>query len=483
MSVLGIIDIGTSALTAQKTALDVTSQNISNVNTPGYSRQTAILESSPAGYDGFQAATGGVRVSTITRSYDQFLMSQITSESSSNGQLTTMQSALQNIQSLFSNSDTSGLGVAMQNFFNAWQDLSMNPQGVAERQTVLSTAQTLVGEFHNISDNLNSVKSLANQSLTTITSDINQKTQQIAALNEQIVTAEQTGSDCNALLDSRDQLIKDLAGKVGISYYQNQDGSMAVNLAGGPSLVQGNSSATLSLSVDSGNSNYYNVIITPPNGGDSTDITPLLVRSGGSSGELGGTLALRDTTVNQFLSQLDELASTIANQVNSLHTAGYGLDGSTGINFFTPPPAPTPPATFTSGYSSTIGLNVNDINQIAAASSNPTATNSTGNNVNALQIANLNNLSLPMTGGSTTLTGFYSAMVGSVGLAAQTNQNDVTQSNAVLQQLNTMRNSSAGVSLDEELAGLVNYQKAFEGAAKLITTGQEMLDTILGMVH
>jgi flagellar hook-associated protein 1 FlgK len=162
--------------------------------------------------------------------------------------------------------------------------------------------------------------------------------------------------------------------------------------------------------------------------------------------------------------------------VNSAHTAGFGLNGATGINFFTPPAS-------VSGFSAGIAVSVASTDAIAAASTDPTQPGGgSGNNVSALAIADLANKKLTMTGGSTTLTGFYSSTVGKVGLAVQNTNTDASQSRAMLTQLNNLRDSVSGVSLDEELANLIKYQKAYQGAAQLISSGQQMMDTILNMI-
>ncbi len=484
MSVMGLLEIGRSALSAQTVAIGVTGENISNVNTPGYSRQSAILET--ATYDPSQKlATGnGVVVASIQRSFDRFLQTQINTAISASGQQSTMQTALQRVEPLFGDLTGNGLGTSLQNFFSAWQDLAMNPQGVAERQSVLAKAQTLMDDFHQINSSLNAVKSDANQSLLTITSGINTTAGQIAALNSQIRTAQLSGGNTNQLRDSRDLLIQDLSKKVGISTLEQSDGTVNVSLSRGPQLVEGDRSASLSLRDDPANSGFSSIILTPPGGGAGTDVTPLVSGSDGTSGVLGGTLQVRDSLINGYQANLDELASALATQVNGVHAAGFGLNGSTGVNFFTPPAAPTPPATFTAGFSRTIALNVNSTDAIAAAAVDPTlAGNGTGNNVTALALADLGGTTLSLTGGSNTLSGFYGSLVGKVGLAVQTSNQDVTQSSTMLNQLNIYRDSTSGVSLDEELIALTKYQKAFQGAARLITTGQEMMDTVLNMVR
>lgn len=482
MGDMSIMDIGRTALAAQKAAIEVTGQNIANVNTPGYSRQSAILKSAPV--DPGTGVGGGVLIDSIQRTYDRFLQMQINTAIASNGKQGTEQSALQRIEPLFSDLVGNGPGTALQDFFNSWQDLAMNPQGAAERQSVLAKAQTLVDNFHQVSSALNSVMQDANQSLVPITSNINTITKQIADLNGMIRSALQSGSNTNQLYDSREQLVQGLSRIVGVTCIEQADGTVNVSLTGGPQLVTDARAATLSLQSDPANSGFSNIIITPAAGGASSDITALITGAGANSGQLGGTLQVRDTLIRGYLANLDELASSLATQVNSVHAAGFGMSGSTGVNFFTAPAAPVPPATYTAGYSGAIALNISSVNSIAAAAVDPTLPGGgTGNNSNALAIADLANKTLSMSGGSYTLAGFYGSLVGKVGLATQTANMNTTQGTTLLKQLNSFRDSASGVSLDEELLALTKYQKAFQGAARLITTGQEMMDTVLNMIR
>jgi flagellar hook-associated protein 1 FlgK len=481
MSVSDILQIGVTALFAQKTALSVTGENIANVNTPGYSKQSVILEPGRTNLvNGFPVGSG-VQVDSIRRVYDDFLQHQLVSANSANGGYNTQQTALQRVQQLFNEFSTDGLGKSLNDFFNAWQDLANNPSGQAERQAVLAQAQTVVSSFHQLNSSLSLVKSNANQSLQGETSDINDKLKQIANLNDQISQLEFQGATANEMRDSRDQLLQDLAGKVAITSRENANGTVTVTLPQGATLVDGNKAATFSLKADPANAGFYGVMLTPPGASTPQDVTSILAGSGANQGEIGATLQVRDSLVKPFLDGLDELASNLATQVNTLHSAGFDLNGATGVNFFTPPSGSP---TLTPGYSSLIDLNITSGDQIAAAASNPTlAGNGTGDNVKALSIANLAIASIPMSGGASTLDGFYNSLVAKSGVAVQGAERGVTQSQSSITQLQQMRDSSAGVSLDEELTNLMTYQKAYEGAAKVITTGTEMLDTVLGLIR
>jgi flagellar hook-associated protein 1 FlgK len=466
MSVSDVLQIGVSALFAQKTALSVTGENIANVNTPGYSKQTVNLEPGRTNLvNGFPVGSG-VQVDSISRVYDNFLQQQIVTANSANGGYNTQQTALQRVQQLFNEFSTSGLGADINSFFNAWQDLSDNPSGTAERQAVLAQAQAVVSDFHQMNSSLSLVQSDANQSLQGETSDINDKLKQIANLNDQISQLEFQGGTANEMRDSRDKLLQDLAAKVPITTRDNSNGTVTVTLPQGATLVDGNKAATFSL-LDPA------VMLTPPGATTSLDVTSVLAGSGANQGELGATLQVRDSLVKPFLDGLDELASSLASALNTQHLKGVDLKGNPGLNFFTPP---TGSLTLTSSLIVNPAITSGD--QIAAAMGNT----GTGDNQNALAIADLANATNLISGVTTTLDGFYNSLVAQSGVAVQGAQQGATQSQNSITQLGQMRDSASGVSLDEELTNLMAYQKAYEGAAKLITTGTEMMDTVLGMI-
>jgi flagellar hook-associated protein 1 len=481
MSINLLMDIGSSALTAQRIALEVTGENVTNVNTPGYSRQSAVLTPGVSTVVNGLTLGGGVAVDTIQRSYDSFLQGQLADANAASGQASTSSSTMQQIQPLFNDLTTSGLGSSLQDFFSAWQDLSANPQGVPERQAVLSKGQELVDDFHRISGSLGDIKANMNQSLVGWTSDVNDSLKQVASLNAQIKEVEAVGGQANEIRDQRDLLIRDLSQKVGIKSTEQSDGTLTVTLPypNGQTLVSENTAATFSLQTNatSGNSD---VILTPV-GGAASNVTSFIGGPDNSRGAIGAMLEIRDTVVDQYQGKLDELASTLAAQVNSVHAAGYGLPttanptGTTGLDFFAVPSG-------TTGAAANIQLNVSSASDIAASDSD-TSVGGTGNNKNAQNIANIYNASIAMTGGNQTLGDFYTGLVGQVGVDVQNAGRADTQTAATLTQLNNLRESQSGVSLDEELTNLTKYQMAYQGAAKLITVGTQMMDTVLGLIQ
>lgn len=484
MSINSLLETGKTALNAQKLALEVTGENITNVNTPGYSRQTTILETAPTTIERGFPLGNGVKVAAVQRTYDAFLARQINSQNAVNGQGQTSNAALQRVQTLFNEFTTSGLGQSLQGFFNAWQDLTANPQGVPERQAVLSQAQQVVDDFHNISTSLTGVKNDMDASLSGTTSTMNHYLQQIATLNKEIKVVEiQSGGNANEMRDQRDLLIKQLSQNVGVNFAEQPDGQVNVTLPNGDALVTGSNAGSFSLQPNAANSGYNDVMLTPAGGGAPINETAYLEGAATPGGTIVGSLQIRDSVVNGYLSNLDELAANLATQVNTVHAAGFGLtSASTGLNFFTPPAA-VPPAT-SPGYSATIALNISSVNDVAAADADPASlAGGTGNNINAQNIADIYNKPVAMSSGTMTLESFYNGLVGKVGVDVQNAEQTETQSSGLLKQLDNLRESNSGVSLDEELSNLVKYQKAYEGAAKLINVGTDMLDTVLGLVR
>jgi flagellar hook-associated protein 1 FlgK len=381
-----------------------------------------------------------------------------------------LQTNMASIEQLFPDLTTDGLGKSIQDYFNAWQNLSVNPQGTPERQAVISSGQQVAQNFQQINAYLNNIKTAANQSLEGLTNDINDKLKNIATLNVQIQQAGNAGANANVLLDQRDQLVRDLSKKIGVNYKAESDGSMTVTLSSDPSQTLVSGSKYGAFSVQTNINNQYDIYLTQAGAASSA-----VINLSGSKGEIGGTLKVRDQIVDDYLSKLDELAYNIATEVNSVHAAGYGLDNSTGNDFFTNSAVVT-------GYSALISVAVTDPDQLAAADTDVVA-NGKGNNTNALTIAGLASKPVSSSAGSITMSSFYNALVGSVGVGVQNANRAKDLSDSVLTQLGNLRESQSGVSMDEEMTNLLNYQKAYEGSAKMISAVAEMMDTIIIMVR
>jgi len=463
MSLNSIIQIGMSGVSAYQVATEVTGENIANVNTPGYSRQRVVLETAPqSSSNGFSLGTG-VTVTGVQRYYDGLLQQQMATAQTTLGYDTTKSNVLQQIEPTFNEVSTNGLGAAISTFFGSWQDLSLNPTGTAERQAVLTSAQTLVDNFHAVSTALSDTVTAQNTSLVATTDSINATLKSIAQLNGQIKTTQMASGNANELKDQRDQLVQDLSKQIGITSTENSDGTTDIKFAdGGAALVTGQQAGAFSL--DQTNPNKYVVQLTAAgSAGPATTVTP-------TQGVLGATLALRDTIIPGYQSQVDLLATTIASKVNTLQASGADLTGAAGIALFAP--ATTSAATIA------INPAITGTSQIAAAASGSAA--NSGDNSNALAMAALQNDTTTMAG--STFSGSYNTLVSKVGLDVQSIKNTVSRDEAFSSQLSTLRESNSGVSLDEELTNLVTYQRSYQASSKIITTATAMMDTVLGLI-
>jgi len=431
MSISAIFNSASTSLAAQRAALDVTSENISNVNTEGYSRQRVIMETGPTTTQNGLPVGGGVYVASVQRIYDNVLNKQINDGTSLQGNNDSKLQTLQQVEPYLNEISGNAIGDAMQGLSDSWQSLSLNPAGISERQTVLGKAQILVDTFHQVSDGIINAQNFADQSLTAVAIDVTSKAKEIADLNTQILTTEQASGNANELRDRRDLLIQNLSKQVGISYTEQSDG-MKVTLLGGETLVSGAQYATLYTNEGISGVTSNEVRITaagaPPsatNPAGDANVTSTIGGSNNSKGAIGGLLYARDTAMPAYLGKLDELAYNLAYQVNNQHFDGWNLNNETGIDFFSPPAASLPPASATvyAGYSSSIGVAVTSTNQIAAADTNP-AIGGIGNNKNALLLAGVANTQVAFSGGVlSTTANYYNSLVAIIGVDVQGSKN------------------------------------------------------------
>lgn len=441
-----------SGLEAEQGAIATTTNNVANANTPGYSRQVPELVSSvPAVLDSLTFGTG-VTLQSIESIRDPILQSQIQQESQTQGQLNSLVSALQQTQVNFSSS-SGDIGTAITGFFNSINQLSTDPSDLSLRQGVLTAAGTLATAFNNTANNLTAQNQDLDQNVQQSVGQINTLTQQIAQLNGQIASLQNAGESAGSLVDQRTQAIDQLSSLVDVSVIPS-DHTLTLTTGNGTPLVIGQQSFQLTTQISA--AGLHDVYA------QGKDITSAIV-----SGALGGQLAARDQQIPALQTQLDTLAAGLANAVNGVQAGGFDLNGNPGTNLFTPPSA--------GGTGAAASLSVALTNPaLIAASSDGSA----GSNGNAEALYAL--------GSSTVIAGqspsdYYSGIVFNAGNATATASAEQTASNLVLQQLNDQNSSISGVSLDEEAANLVQYQNAYSASAQVITTINDMMETVINM--
>jgi len=326
----GILDMCKWATLSQQANIEVIGHNVSNVNTPGYSRQKVLLEaghslSSPIGQMGT-----GVRAVSIQREYDKFISTQLNFEKQILGNWQAQDYNFQRIEEVFNESSEYGLSKTMDEFWNAWQALADNSSGRAERVALVSIAETMAEDFNKMYEDLHTLQIDINSSVKGTVDDINALVDQIVDLNEKISLIEIGEDSANDFRDQRDKVLDELANKIGFTCFEDSIGQITILLESGNPLVEGRIGWHLAIEVDTTNNNFYNVSWDDGTG-TLTDITNSINR-----GALSGLLEMRDTTIPTYLKKVDNLAAGIINEVNKLHYYGYGLDGSTENNFFNP---------------------------------------------------------------------------------------------------------------------------------------------------
>ena len=476
LGLFNTLNLGSRALQANQVAVEVTGQNLANANNPAYSRQRVVLQTSLSTPTNLGLEGTGVEAASIQQVRDQLLDSQIQSEAGVGGYWNSQQSALQTAQSQLNEflnlNSTSGtaagssaatgqsLSDQLNNLFNAFQSVATSPTDLSARQSLVNAAQSLASGFNQASQNLATLNGQLNASVTSGVASANQLLSDIASLNGQIARATASGATANDLVDSREQDLEKLAQLVNIQTATNADHTVSVSISG-QELVSGGTLSDTLATYDPGNGQLL-VAATPssPSGGASTPLTL-------AGGSIQGTIDARDGAVATLRNSLGTLASSLITQVNGIYQNGYDLNGSTGANFFT------------GANAGDIAVNpalANDPSQIQAAG----VANATGDNSVALQLAQLGQQSVAGLNNET-FSGAFALDVQNFGNALANANDQVDSYNSVNTMLLNQRDSVSGVSLEEEASNLITYQMAYSASSKIITTVDQMLQTLMSM--
>ena len=440
------------ALLAQQQAMDVVSHNVSNVNTDGYSRQRVMLTpvAPPAG----NGVGGGVTFDGVQRVRDLFVDFQMRQENQTAGQSQARADSLQLAQLTLGEPSDSGLRSVMGQFFNSWRDLANAPEDGAARSAVVQVGQTFAQTVQRISRGLSDIRNYADARLRDSVAEINNLAQRVALLNDKIISIRATGDPAGDLTDQRDLALDRLSQLTQMSYQEQANGGIDV-IVDGRSLVHGGTAAAIALVPNVANNNYSD--LTWASDGATLDV---------STGEIGGLLTQRDSDIPSRIADFDTLVSQIITDVNTAHAAGYALDGTTtGQAFFS-------------------GTTSADIEVDAALVTSPgllaaaTNTGAVGDGSNALAIAGLQTAT-SLSGGSETYDSFYGGLVSRIGVSTADALGLAEAQRLTVDHLNELRQSVAGVNLDEEMVNLVQYQRGYEAAARIIKAVDEMLDSLI----
>ena len=321
-------------LLAQQLAIEVTGQNIANVETEGYSRQDVTFEANTPRhaikYGSMHQIGTGVRVAGIERAHDQFLFEQIMGEGDLTGSTEIKKEIFEQLEILFNEGSGRSLNDALSSFFASAHDLATNARGLSERADLVSKAEHLASTFNQTGKQLFTIQRNIDSTIATEVTEINSLTTQIGKLNESIHANEPASQyKANDLRDNRDRLVKELSKKIDIQLIEESDNQISLTLKDGTALVLKDQVFDLSTSINGNNESFYDVYID--SGSATKDITSTI-----TGGEIRGYLDMRDTEVESILDKMNILSASFIQEFNGIHRAGFGLDGSSGLDFFSP---------------------------------------------------------------------------------------------------------------------------------------------------
>jgi flagellar hook-associated protein 1 FlgK len=453
------LNISTGSLQAEQTAIQTTTNNIANVNTPGYSRQVANFDDDPPVQIGTLTLGSGVNINQITSLRDSILDLRVNQETQQQGSLNAFISSGQQIQSLFNETSGSGLQAPLTAFFNSLSQLSTNPSDANTRQGVISAAQNLATAFNQTSNNLTQIQRSADLSVTQSVSQINTLTAQIAAVNVQVADATGTGQNPGPFIDQRQQLLTQLSNLVDVSSIDAGNGSITLTTNNGSPLVVGGQSFQLSAQTNptTGFQDVYS---------QGVDITSKI-----TGGELAGQIQTRDQEIPSVLTSLDTLASSLATAVNTQNQQGVDLNGNPGGNIFVPPPAGG------AGAAATLAVAITNPSLIAASAGPPPG--NSGDNTNANALLAIQNQAI--VNGQTPLNA-YSNLVFKIGNDVSTAQSNQQAGSLVLQQLQNLQAGVSSVDINEESANLIRFQAAYQASAQISGIIDQLMQTTINMI-
>ncbi len=465
-STFGGLNTARTALWASQRGLDVTGQNIANVNTDGYTRQRVELRAMggtavPAIHSVSSPVGSGVSADQVARIRDVFLESRGQVESARTAQLTVASEALAQVEEALREPGSTGIQKMLADVWSAFSALHNNPTEPGARAQVLERLDILAGGMRATRNSLDQQWSQAHANLQSLVTEVNATATSIADLNTQIGQATRSGLPTNELSDRRDLLVMQLAEKVGATSTPASDGMVDV-VVGGTTLVAGGTGLGRGV-----------VGVDDPDGVGGGNDPRVVTAPGGTTLALGGTaggqVTVLTSTVPRYRVALDALARDLVAGLNAVHTAGYDRTGAVGGVLIDD--GAGDPAAVTAGN---ITLRITDPAMLAAAATSPA---SLGGKVSADggNADRFFRLSLDPTGVDAT----YRSMVVSLGVESSVAARDLTVQTAISTQVDAARESVSGVNLDEEMTNMLSFQHAYSAAARMVTAIDEALDTLI----
>ncbi len=450
-----IMDASLSAMFAAQAGLATTGHNIANANTPGYSRQTVLVAARRPDILPYGAIGRGVEILGIRRIQDDFLLNNLRSQTARQESYSATDTTLYEIENILGSVDNDHLGDSLTNFFNSWGALAQPPINTSLKQDVVTNGISLVNDFHAVSESLDDLEADIEKDIENEITSLNGLLDVVANMNKQIMASETNGEPANDLRDQRDYTITQISKIAEVSVLERDDGSKDIILAGRTMVAR--DSVTHFDSTYTETDNGYELTIVA--NGQKNQV-PL------STGKLSGLMDSRDTQIKNVRDSLNVVAKQLITEVNNLHTQGR-TSSSSGQTFFT-------------GDS----IHTININPALLENADLVAMGRTGESGDAELAQDIADLAEMGGGGpgSRSVTDTYRSLLTDVASKRASYSMMVDNQQNVVASLQTRMASVAGVSLDEEGANMVRYQNSYNAAAKVISTVQEIFNTLMNML-
>lgn len=486
-STFGGYSIAASGMSVSQTALTVTSHNLSNINTTGYSRKVIASEEKVIACAGQTSLGSGVSVQEIVRARNKFLDATYRQQNAAaayweakDGNLEDIQVALNEFTADDGSSDN-GLQQTIEEFFNSWEELSKDPSSLSNRQAVIECAESLITVAGEIDSQLKQLQYDAAAKVKEEINQLNDLAGQVADLNAQIKKAEASGIEASDLRDQRDAILDDMSGLANITVREQTGGTLEVTI-GGTYLVQGNKNYTLTASGDGSADNP--LTITWAASGQAAQITSGSIAAYMEDADQSSVLAIDESaipynfkadstsSISNLRQGLNDLITTIVMKVNEIHSANVGLSDSVSRDFFVPSDDSKPLSLSNIQVNPDIADNTNNI----AVSTSGDAGDGSGAAAIALIV---NSAVFAIDGLNMDVTSFYQGLISWLGTAGDTaNSNYETQSSLV-SQVDNQRMSVSSVSLDEEMSKMIMYQNAYSASARVLSVMDGLVEDLI----
>lgn len=456
-SLTQILNNGKTALLGHQKALASTANNAANVSTPGYNRRTTNFDA--------QSYENGVKVSIHRRQTARYITDQILDQNSAHGAADAKSSSLSAVDRMFQE-DEGNLGGAVDQFFTSIRELSVSPTDTDRRQATLSKAEQLAQTLSGTATRVEQERKAVDESLDTLISKANALTRELAKLNQDLSITPGKDAENGAVLDKQQTVLKELSELVPLHSFRDKQGHLTVLLGGGEPLVQGKESAQLNAVPDTSLDGLRRIDMIGISG-VAINVTQQI-----SSGKIGGTIDLRDHELSGLLDTLDQLAFDLSTQINTVHQAGFGLDGNSGRALFVDPPAGV------SGAAKAMALHADLIDNPDALAAAQDTASAVGGNHQLLALLELQDQPLAASG-KRTFAHEVAAMVGQAGQSVKDNEERLHQSLVAKEAAEGMEQAQVGISLDEEMIDLMRFQRAYQASSKVITTVDALYEIVM----